>query len=735
MISEEDLDLMTPEELERAEEAARKKAKSEGLAALSSKIMGVLRNRIGNRSSKHEEWIECSNLYYGSMYSMYNEASNPFQNRDQKKKRPDFNVVRLKCDAALSQCIDMQFGIGEKNWDLWPAANSVDPMDTVRCQLMSDEIETQLDKCRYGFQSRKAMFDRVVLGTGILKGPVNTGRVENTYKQDPMTGEWVTTASVVYKPTVVRVDPWMFFPDDTTNDPCKIRDAIELHPMTANELAEFKLHEGYIKSTIDEVLKTPPSAYNSEYFLEYVRLSESNPQLFKDKYCVVEWHGPISKNDLDAIGQVPYYESATDDYYAEVWLCNGKVIRIDLENIEGTYETPYSVSAWRKDPSSVFGFGHPLSMRDQQRVVTQTWHMILDNSSLSSGPQAAIQKRFIQPADGQWTMAPRKVWHLTDPMMKVGDAIQFFETPNVTQDLLPVLQLAREFSEEESGNNAISAALSPTRGAESATGSLMQDKNSTTILDQLSEEWDDAVTEKVIRRMYAWNMQYSENQMIKGNYSLDVRSANEYKNKQLHVRDIEKLSVESAQNPHLAKWINQDELTHLRLSMMHLPTRNIIRTQEEAAAWEQQQAQQAAQNDPNAIKAQVEMAKLEVEKQRLELDAKLASMQANMDQQRYAMDLQIAQMKEQVALANNQAMALAGQAAIAKAQLDYEAKMAKIQLDAQQAGIDTQLDATKFDAEQTAALAMEQQNIVIKHRELDLYEEEMKLKREKGEGI
>jgi hypothetical protein len=320
-------------------------------------------------------------------------------------------------------------------------------------------------------------------------------------------------------------------------------------------------------------------------------------------------------------------------------------------------------------------------------------------------------------------------------MMKVGDAIQFFETPNVTQDLLPVLQLAREFSEEESGNNAISASLSPTKGAESATGSLMQDKNSTTILDQLSEEWDDAVTEKVIRRMYAWNMQYSENQMIKGNYSLDVRSANEYKNKQLHVRDIEKLSVESAQNPHLAKWINQDELTHLRLSMMHLPTRNIIRTPEEAAAWEQQQAQQAAQNDPNAIKAQVEMAKLEVEKQRLELDAKLASMQADMDQQRYAMDLQIAQMKEQVALANNQAMALAGQAAIAKAQLDYEAKMAKIELDAQQAGITTQLDATKFDAEQTAALAMEQQNIVIKHRELDLYEEEMKLKREKGEGI
>ena len=233
------------------------------------------------------------------------------------------------------------------------ARTHVETNAALKAQAMSQEIEAQLDSCRYAYQSRLAIMDRIILGTGVLKSPVNTGKVKTVYRQDSFTGTWITATEVVYSPIVERVDPWMFFPDDTTNDPCKIRDAIELHPMTANELAEFKLHEGYIKSTIDEVLKTPPSAYNSEYFLEYVRLSESNPQLFKDKYCVVEWHGPISKSDLDAIGQVPYYESATDDYYAEVWLCNGKVIRIDLENIEGTYETPYSVSAWRKDPSSV----------------------------------------------------------------------------------------------------------------------------------------------------------------------------------------------------------------------------------------------------------------------------------------------------------------------------------------------------------------------------------------------
>jgi len=269
----------------------------------------------------------------------------------------------------------------------------------------------------------------------------------------------------------------------------------------------------------------------------------------------------------------------------------------------------------------------------------------------------------------------------------------------------------------------------------SATGDIIAAKASTTILDALSEEWDDQVTQKIIRRMYAWNMQYSTREEIKGNYVIDVRSANEYKNKQMNIRDIERLSMESAQNPNLAKWLNQDALTQTRLAMMSLPSRNIIRSEEEADAWEKEQQAAAAQNNPHAMKAQIEMAKLEVDKQRLAMEGQIASMEMQVDQMRVQIDARMAEMKEQVALANNQAMAMAAQASTLKAQLEYEAKMAKLEADARKSGTSAALDATKFDADLAIKAAAQQQDIIIKNREMDLFEQELQVKREKGTGI
>src|SRR5690606_26980129 len=177
---------------------------------------------------------------------------------------------------------------------------------------------------------------------------------------------------------------------------------------------------------------------------------------------------------------------------------------------------------------------------------------------------------------------------------------------------MPVLQLARELAEEESATLA-----SPTQSpdnSETATGELIMRHASNSNLDFAAEEWDDQVTEKVIRRYYAWNMQYNPKEEIKGTFVVDVKSSSEYKNKQMYIRDLERLQMETAQNPAMAMVVNTDELVKARLALMHLPANKIIRTDEEIAA-----AQQAAQQqpDPNAMKMQVEMAKLEVDKQRL----------------------------------------------------------------------------------------------------------------------
>lgn len=705
------------------------------LNSLAEKIEGKLRSRMSSRAVKESEWNECAALYYGSMGAAWVlPGETPWTNIRNTRSRPGFNIVRTKCDAAIAQCVSMQFGVGEKNWDIWPQANSVDPMDPIRCELMSNEIEAQLDMTRYAFECRTAIEDRIIYGTGIIKGPVNTGKVVSQYEKGYF-GEWQPKTAMLYTPMIERVNPWFFFPDDSTNIPNKIQDAIQIHPMSAVELSQYRKHAGYDADAILEALQTRPGEYAVERFTEYANLMNTNPQLFRHKYCVIEYHGPITRSDLEELGIDPTYDSPTDEYYGEVWSVNRRVIRIEMENIEGSFETPYAISPWKRDPASVFGFGHPLTMRDQQRVVTQTWHMILDNSSISSGPQVAIQKRFIQPADGEWDITPRKVWHLTDPMMKVSDAIDFFYPPNVIKDLIPVLQLAREFSEEESATPMIAAGMQSPQAGETATGALVAQHTSTTLLDLLSEQWDDQVTDKVIRRMYAWNMLYGTNEEAKGNFTVDVRSSNEYKNKQMHVRDVERLSMEAAQNPAMAKWINPDALIHIRLSMMNLPSRTIIRSPEEAAEWEQQQAQQAQQSDPNVIKAQIEMQKMELDKMAMEIDMQKAQMENQIAMAKLEMERETNATKNMVAQLEAQAMISEAQAMIASGQLQHEAKMVELNLKAQEMGLKYSTDASKTSLSNQTAVFIEGMNQNNKARELDIFEQELALKRQGKTGI
>jgi hypothetical protein len=188
-------------------------------------------------------------------------------------------------------------------------------------------------------------------------------------------------------------------------------------------------------------------------------------------------------------------------------------------------------------------------------------------------------------------------------------------------------------------------------------------------LDFMAEEWDDQVTEKVIRRYYAWNMQYNPKEEIKGDYYVDVRSSSEYKNKQMYIRDLERLQMETAQNPMMAMAVNTDELVKARLALMHLPSNKIIKTPEEI-----QQAQQAMQNkpDPAMLKLQIEQGQLQVAQQTLQLKAAQLRFDSGLAQQR-------AQWEHEEKMGSNQARLAEANASVLKAQLDSQTEALKIQ--------------------------------------------------------
>lgn len=733
-VTESDLDRedLAPEEEAVDEVIQAEEERREILDGLAKKIEQEFERRAVARLPKEIEWDRAQRLYDAPLRldTNYVDSDHPYGRPGETYVRPTPNIVRTKCDTAIANSVSMQFAAGEKNWDLFPSANEKDPMVTEACRNMEKEIETQLADTKYPMHCRRAIEERVILGSGVVKGPVNTGKLKVTYEQ--MGNEWVPSVAPERKPTMNHVTIWRFYPDMSVNNFEECTDTIELHPMTALELSTYRKHPGFDKEAIDEILKgtdgegpMKPEQYNERFNALTPEAWARSPYLYKNRYMILEYHGPITYDDMTKLGLEPTYESPTMEYYGEVWVCCGKVIRMELENIEGHYETPYSMAIWKRDQTSPFGYGHPLLLADPQRVVTEAYHMILDNASLTSGPQVAMYKKYLQPVDGSYNLGPNKVWLLTDPSKSIDDAIQFFNPTNVIPNIMPVLQLAREFAEEESATSAIAAGLPSPQLGDTATGDLMMHQSSTTLLDFLAEEWDDQVTEKVIRRFYSWNMQYNPKQEIKGNYSIDVKSSSEYKNKQMYVRDLERLSMEVAQNPELAISVNVDELTRARLAVMHLPSNRIVKTPEEVA-----QAREAAANQPNPEQVELQLKIKEAERADREQALAEANLKFQLNQQQ-----QRELWEHEERMSANFARVQEAQAQVLKARSEVQVKMLELAKQDEQFKMKLAADSEMKVLGENSKIFLAGLQNQTKVNDQYLTERELDIKEKQGTGI
>lgn len=634
---------------------------------LAQTVESKLLARMATRKAKENQWLEAMRVYLGSL-SSYNIVTGeyPFgtKNDDRLVHRPEFNIVRSKCNMAVSQTISYQFAGGDKNWQFrTPQSLDIDQEDLqsmmqqmqnpnlspqeaaeIRVDSMERVVEYHLEKTRYAKEVRKAMYDWVILGTGVLKGPLNAGTLKKIYKkQRTSDGRTIRVPSYTLEnePCIYRVNLWYWFPDDTVTDTDDAADSIEVHPYSKADLADLRNHPGYLPDQINEILQEEPRQYINSPFNDPAYLTQGI-NLLKNKYLVSEYHGPVKKSDLQAL-QIPTEDVPYDEVYAEIWVCNSRVIRFQLSNLEGCNRVPYYATVWESDPATIFGFGIPMLSRDAQRVVNETYKMVLDNAGISAGPQVVVDTTIIQPADGEMECTPFKAWYLKEYGADVSKAIQFFTPPNAFEGLSSLINLARGFADEESGITLLQGGLGTPTGAEdNATSLAIQNENAQAPLFLKAEKWDDDITHPLLDAVYDWEMQYNPDDSIKCTIDIDVRSSTAYLKGLMDQQKLDRLMQEIAQGSPATKWINMDELVLARLSSMKLPGRGIIKSPQQVAQEEQQAAQNPPPPDPNMLKAQAAIMSAQNEQKRMELDANKFQLDAQKHQDEMQLKFQTA---------------------------------------------------------------------------------------------
>jgi hypothetical protein len=97
-----------------------------------------------------------------------------------------------------------------------------------------------------------------------------------------------------------------------------------------------------------------------------------------------------------------------------------------------------------------------------------------------------------------------------------------FDVPNNQAEFAGIIQLAKEFADEESAMPEIAQGE---QGPATKTmgGMSMLFNSANVVFRRVVKSWDDDLTKPTLRRHFDWNMQFNPDDSIKGDMQIDAR--------------------------------------------------------------------------------------------------------------------------------------------------------------------------------------------------------------------
>ncbi len=662
---------------------------AEKLQVFGGRLQRMVDEQIGQRVELEDRWIDDLRQYNGQ-YDAETAA------KLQERSSVFVNETRYKTNSGEARVSDLLFPTDDRNWGIRPtpvphiekevgnqqpaqqqmpdgsmqqqmkpdgqAVTVGDEADAIlkdardKAEAMEREINDQLVETNYQAKAREALHDAALFGTGILKGPVVIGNVRKKWQEQD--GQQILSIEEVLEPTVDYVSIWDFYPDMSATRYDDAEYVFERHYMTKRELRNLAKNPSFMKSEIANLLQHDPrgSSASASRINEIRSLSGLSGSYDETRYEVWEYHGPIDKEDLEACG-CEVDESPLEEYEGVVWFSQGRVLKAVVNPMD-TEERPYSVMVWEKDDSTIFGYGVPYLMRDSQTVINAAWRMILDNAALSSGPQIVVNRQLVTPADGSWSLSPRKLWYTKDKNRSVHEVFGAFEVNSHQAELGGIFQLARKIIDEETAIPQIAQGEQGAHVTQTASGMSMLMSNHNIVLRRTIKSFDDNVTSPLIRRFYDWNMQFNQKAEIKGDYRIDARGSGALMAKELQSQNIMAL-MQIAQSPAFGPLTDFPALYRKAIQAMDIPADEIVKDESQIAAEQQQQQQQGPPQDPMLqlksqeaqMRMQIEQAKLQFQQQDAQMTAQSKQMEMEMKAQQMQLDQAKMQNTTQVAMA------------------------------------------------------------------------------------
>lgn len=387
------------------------------------------------------------------------------------------------------------------------------------CEKAQTRIDDWLTECDYLDAGREIIDDAARIGVGILKGPTPK-KIRKKAIIQALEGIGLVIQESL-NPVSGRVSPWNFYPDPNCGDDIQRgKYVFERDDITGRELADLAGSPGYLDYAISEALEQGPV----NTVIQGGRQKDSTDNRNDaELYQIWYFHGYLSADDLDTLGAK--HGGDGKQYPVICTMVNDKIIKAAMAPLDSG-EFPYDVFVWQKRAGHWAGRGVARQMRTEQDGVNAAVRAMMDNAGLSSGAQVIINRSKIVPANGKWTLGPRKIWWTKEDedMQNVRDAILFVNMPSVQQELMAIVEFWKRAAEDATG---LPMLLQGQLGQSPDTvgGMTLLNNNATTVLRRIAKTYDSRITDRHIGRYYEWLLLHGRDDSEKGDFQIKARGS------------------------------------------------------------------------------------------------------------------------------------------------------------------------------------------------------------------
>ncbi len=472
----------------------------------------------------------------------------------------------------------------------------------VAAKNMEKIIHDQLDEANAQSVLRHSIFEMVLLGHCIIKGPFNYDKTVHDWRKNEQ-GEVEHFPRTKTIPLLEAVSIWNFYPDP---DAVLIEEAewvIQRHGFNRSQLRDLKNRPYFRETAIEECLTGGPD-YEPKSFEHSLNSDESGVNIGKQRFELFEYWGILDKKLLEDSGftaedldiNIEEFEEL-DEFQMNVWLCGSRILRLVL-NPFTPVRLPYISCPYEINPYQFWGVGLPENMEDTQAVMNGHARMAIDNLKLAGNLVFDVDETQLVPGQSMKIYAGKIFRRQTG---QPGQAVHGIKFPSTASDNMLFFDKFRQLADEETGIPSFSHGQTGVTGTtRTASGMSMLFGAAALSVKTVVKNVDDFILRPLGESLFHWNMQFNNEDIeIRGDLEIRARGVSSLLQKEVRSQRLLTLGQVAA-NPLIAPFLKWDKWLSEVAQELEIDPEKFVNNPEEAALFATMLAKQTQQIEGNA---------------------------------------------------------------------------------------------------------------------------------------